>query len=290
MAPARAAGAPTTPSSSAAAGTGWPRRTTWPRGTGSPTSPCSSAAGSAAATWGATRRSSAPTTCGTRARRSTSTRSSSGRGCPRSSTTTSCSASAASSTSRTTSATCARAMRRVDANRLNGVDAEWLDADGVREVCPIVDTSPDVRYPVLGATYQPRGGIAKHDHVAWGYARAADALGVRHRPGLRGDRPGDRRRAHHGRAHVARSNRRRARRAGGGRPLLGPRGDGRACAAGAVAPAAGARLRAARAGARLRRDVQRRARLRQPGAQGRARDGRRDRRVQLLRRSAARCT
>ena len=69
-------------------------------------------------------------------------------------------------------------VRRVEANRLNGVDAVWLDTEGVREVCPIVDTSPDVRYPVLGATYQPRGGIAKHDHVAWGYARAADALGV----------------------------------------------------------------------------------------------------------------
>ena len=70
------------------------------------------------------------------------------------------------------------AVRRVHANRLNGVDAVWLDADGVKEVCPIVDTSAAPRYPVLGATYQPRGGIAKHDHVAWGYARAADALGV----------------------------------------------------------------------------------------------------------------
>ncbi|MFJ5062891.1 sarcosine oxidase subunit beta family protein [Streptomyces nigra] len=69
-------------------------------------------------------------------------------------------------------------LRRVEANRLNGVDAEWLDADGVKEVCPIVDTSPDVRHPVLGATYQPRAGIAKHDHVAWGLARSADAAGV----------------------------------------------------------------------------------------------------------------
>jgi sarcosine oxidase, subunit beta len=69
-------------------------------------------------------------------------------------------------------------VRRVDANRLNGVDAEWLDAQQVKEICPIVNISPDVRYPVLGATYQPRGGIAKHDYVAWGYARAADALGV----------------------------------------------------------------------------------------------------------------
>ncbi|GAA0828234.1 sarcosine oxidase subunit beta family protein [Streptosporangium amethystogenes subsp. fukuiense] len=70
------------------------------------------------------------------------------------------------------------ARRRVDANRLNGVDAEWLEAEEVAEVCPIVDISPDVRYPVLGATFQPRAGIAKHDHVAWAFARAADALGV----------------------------------------------------------------------------------------------------------------
>jgi len=48
----------------------------------------------------------------------------------------------------------------------------------VHEVCPIVNIMPDARYPVLGATYQQRGGIAKHDHVAWAYARAADALAV----------------------------------------------------------------------------------------------------------------
>ena len=46
------------------------------------------------------------------------------------------------------------------------------------KVCPIVNVSRDVRYPVLGATFQPRAGIAKHDHVAWAFARAADALGV----------------------------------------------------------------------------------------------------------------
>lgn len=68
--------------------------------------------------------------------------------------------------------------RRVNANRLGGVDAEWLDADQVREFCPIVNTSPDVRYPVLGATLQPRAGIAKHDHVAWALARKADEYGV----------------------------------------------------------------------------------------------------------------
>jgi sarcosine oxidase subunit beta len=69
-------------------------------------------------------------------------------------------------------------MRRVYANRLNGVDAEWLTPDDIKRLCPITDVSPDVRYPVLGGTYQARGGIAKHDHVAWGYARAADNLGV----------------------------------------------------------------------------------------------------------------
>jgi sarcosine oxidase subunit beta len=68
--------------------------------------------------------------------------------------------------------------RRVYANRLNGVDAEWLSPEDIQHLCPIVNISPDVRYPILGATYQPRGGIAKHDHVAWGYARAADNLGV----------------------------------------------------------------------------------------------------------------
>ncbi len=69
-------------------------------------------------------------------------------------------------------------VRRVQANKLNGVDAEWLDPAEVRQVCPIVNVSPDVRYPVLGATYQPRAGIAKHDYVAWGFARRADQLGV----------------------------------------------------------------------------------------------------------------
>jgi len=69
-------------------------------------------------------------------------------------------------------------IRRVEANRLNGVDAEWLDADGVAKVCPILNVSTRTRYPVLGATYQPRAGIAKHDHVAWAFARACDAMGI----------------------------------------------------------------------------------------------------------------
>jgi sarcosine oxidase subunit beta len=69
-------------------------------------------------------------------------------------------------------------QRRVHANRLNGIDAEWLTPEEVRRVCPIVNVSPDTRYPVLGAAYQPRAGIAKHDYVAWAFARAADARGV----------------------------------------------------------------------------------------------------------------
>lgn len=68
--------------------------------------------------------------------------------------------------------------RRVNANQLGGVDAHWLDADEVGALVPVLDVSDRPRHPVLGATFQPRAGIAKHDYVAWGYARAAHALGV----------------------------------------------------------------------------------------------------------------
>ena len=69
-------------------------------------------------------------------------------------------------------------IRRVNANRLNGVDAEWLTADEVKKFCPIVNVSPSLRYPVMGATLQRRGGIARHDKVAWGYATRASDQGV----------------------------------------------------------------------------------------------------------------
>ena len=69
-------------------------------------------------------------------------------------------------------------QRRVNANTLNGVDAEWLDPQQVKEVCPIINVGDDLRYPVMGGTYQPRAGIAKHDHVAWAFARKADEMGV----------------------------------------------------------------------------------------------------------------
>jgi sarcosine oxidase subunit beta len=68
--------------------------------------------------------------------------------------------------------------RRVNANRLNGIDAEWLEPEQVKAFCPIVETGRHARYPVLGATLQRRGGVARHDAVAWGLARAADARGV----------------------------------------------------------------------------------------------------------------
>ena len=68
--------------------------------------------------------------------------------------------------------------RRVEANRLNGVDAEWLDAKEVKEFCPIIDISDRPRYPVIGATLQRSGGINRHDAVVWGYARGASRLGV----------------------------------------------------------------------------------------------------------------
>lgn len=68
--------------------------------------------------------------------------------------------------------------RRVNANRLNGIDSEVLNTAQVQELVPILDCSPSARYPVLGASWQPRGGTARHDAVAWGFARAADQLGV----------------------------------------------------------------------------------------------------------------
>jgi len=68
--------------------------------------------------------------------------------------------------------------RHVHANRLNGIDNEWLTPDEAKAVCPPLNISSALRYPVLGAALQRRGGVARHDAVAWGYARAADALGV----------------------------------------------------------------------------------------------------------------
>jgi len=68
--------------------------------------------------------------------------------------------------------------RHVHANRLNGVDNEWLTPEQCKAFCPPLNTARDIRYPVLGGALQRRGGVARHDAVAWGYARGADRLGV----------------------------------------------------------------------------------------------------------------
>ena len=68
--------------------------------------------------------------------------------------------------------------RRSNANRLNGIDSEILTPAEIKAKVPAMNVSSDARYPVLGASFQPRGGVARHDAVAWGFARAADARGV----------------------------------------------------------------------------------------------------------------
>lgn len=69
-------------------------------------------------------------------------------------------------------------QRHVHANRLNGVDNRWLTPEEAKAYCPPLSISPNARYPVMGAALQQRAGTARHDAVAWGYARAAAALGV----------------------------------------------------------------------------------------------------------------
>src|SRR5947208_69779 len=68
--------------------------------------------------------------------------------------------------------------RRGNAMRLNGIDAQLLNRDEVACMVPLLDCSPNARYPIMGGLLQRRGGVARHDAVAWGYARAADARGV----------------------------------------------------------------------------------------------------------------
>ncbi len=72
-----------------------------------------------------------------------------------------------------------RTMRwRAEVNKLGGVDSEVIDPGEIAKLVPYLDTSAATRYPILGALYHPPGGIIRHDAVVWGYARAADALGV----------------------------------------------------------------------------------------------------------------
>ena len=173
--------------------------------------------------------------------------------------------------------------RRVNANRLNGIDGEVLTTAKVQKLVPLLNCSPKARYPVLGASWQARGGVARHDAVAWGYARAADAHGV---DLLQQTEVTGIRRRNGAVVGVETS-----------RGFIGARKV--ACVAagnsGVLAAMAGlrlpiesaslasTRLRAAEAVSRHCGDVQRRPLLYQPGRQGRPRDRRRDRQLQRLR-------
>jgi sarcosine oxidase subunit beta len=68
--------------------------------------------------------------------------------------------------------------RWANAMRFNGIDAELLDAQAVRQLAPRLNFGPDARFPILGGFIQRRAGPARHDAVAWSYARGASALGV----------------------------------------------------------------------------------------------------------------
>jgi sarcosine oxidase subunit beta len=71
-----------------------------------------------------------------------------------------------------------RLAERGDAMRCMGIDAELMSKAQLRKLIPLLDLSDEARFPIVGGLIQPRGGTARHDAVAWGYARAADALGV----------------------------------------------------------------------------------------------------------------
>ncbi|MGH8238914.1 MAG: FAD-dependent oxidoreductase, partial [Steroidobacteraceae bacterium] len=68
--------------------------------------------------------------------------------------------------------------RRGNAMRLAGIDAELLDRAGLKRFVPEMDVRLPRRFPIVGGLLQRRGGTVRHDAVAWGYARAAAALGV----------------------------------------------------------------------------------------------------------------
>lgn len=69
-------------------------------------------------------------------------------------------------------------FRRGNQMLLNGIDAEWMSREEVARFVPHLDCSENTRFPILGGLMQRRGGTARHDAVAWGYARAASGLGV----------------------------------------------------------------------------------------------------------------
>ena len=172
--------------------------------------------------------------------------------------------------------------RRGNAMRLQGDDAELLTREEVRAGWPFLNFD-DARFPVYGGLLQRRAGTARHDAVAWGYARAADARGVDliqncEVTGLRIE--GGRVR---GRGDDARHDRGRQGRDGGGRAVEPGRRDGWPQAADREPRAAGLRHRGAEAGHPRRRHLRHGAFLHQPVRQGRAGLRRRPRLLQLVR-------
>ena len=67
---------------------------------------------------------------------------------------------------------------RAEVNKLQDIDSSVIGPDEIKKLAPSLDVSSDSRYPILGALYHPPGGTIRHDAVVWGYARAADTLGV----------------------------------------------------------------------------------------------------------------
>jgi len=67
---------------------------------------------------------------------------------------------------------------RAEVSKHLSVNSELFGPDEIRRICPQLNLSNEVRYPVLGALYHPPGAIVRHDAVAWGYAAAASRLGV----------------------------------------------------------------------------------------------------------------
>ena len=181
------------------------------------------------------------------------------------------------------------ATRRVNANRLNAVDAELLSTDEVKAFCPILNTAPTTRYPILGGTLQRRGGNARHDAIAWGFARAADARGVDiiqncEVTGI--DVDGGRVTGVQTTQGAIKACKVAIAVAGHSSVLAA---DGGLPIADRKSSAAGAGLGAAQARAQLRRHVEQRARLREPVRQGRAGDRRRPRPAPTPTVSAAAC-
>ena len=71
---------------------------------------------------------------------------------------------------------------RAEVNQLLGIDSRVIGTDEIARLCPELNLSQDVTWPVVGALYHPRGGIIRHDAVVWGFARGADRSGVEIHP------------------------------------------------------------------------------------------------------------